>query len=172
MNQHLTPSAPVDHAAQAFEGLRQEVALLHAAMQGLIAEREKVPDYSPTLAVHARKLDAVLDSIARMAQAPTIALTPVALVSELNQAAVDARSEDRRLIEEARSTLHQSIGRIDHLAERARSTDRQRKRELRIGGSAFMAGILLWSVLPGMIARVLPAIWHVPEWMAERMLQG
>jgi len=35
---------------------------------------------------------------------------------------------------------------------------------------AFLFGILLWSFLPGFVARSLPESWHVPQWMAARTL--
>jgi hypothetical protein len=34
----------------------------------------------------------------------------------------------------------------------------------------FAAGILLWSILPGVLVRALPESWHAPEWMAARMM--
>lgn len=30
--------------------------------------------------------------------------------------------------------------------------------------------MLLMAILPGVVARSLPASWHVPEWMAARMI--
>jgi hypothetical protein len=37
-----------------------------------------------------------------------------------------------------------------------------------IGG--LIAEILLWSIIPGAIARRLPTSWHVSEWMAARVM--
>lgn len=168
-----TPSQEgiADNPTQAFEGLRQEISLLHNAIQGLTAAREKIPDYTPTLGAMNKQLRAPLDGIDRIEQAPAVKLTPAAMVGELNKAATDVRAEDKRQMDEARAALHKSIGWIDGIVVRARSTDHQRKREIWIGGGAFFAGILLWSFLPGVIARSLPARWHVPEWMAERTNQ-
>jgi hypothetical protein len=39
-----------------------------------------------------------------------------------------------------------------------------------LGVGALAAGILLWSILPGPIARILPEGWHVPKWMAIRTI--
>jgi hypothetical protein len=36
--------------------------------------------------------------------------------------------------------------------------------------AGLLAGILVCAVLPGVIARSLPASWHVPEWMAARTM--
>jgi Family of unknown function (DUF6118) len=37
-------------------------------------------------------------------------------------------------------------------------------------GGGVLGGILLWSFLPGTIARAVPESWHWPERMAEGML--
>ena len=42
--------------AQAFEAVRRELSLLHSAVAGLAAEREKIPDYSETLGQMAHAL--------------------------------------------------------------------------------------------------------------------
>lgn len=163
-------SAIADDPTQAFEGLRQEISLLHTAIQGLTAAREKVPDYNPTLGAIGKQLVTITESIEVVAQAPAVKLTPTVIVRELTKAAIDVRAEDKRQMDEARAVLHQSIGRLEGIAFRARTTQNQCKREMGIGGSAFFVGILLWSFLPGVIARSLPASWHVPEWMAARTL--
>jgi Family of unknown function (DUF6118) len=159
-----------DDPTQAFESLRQEISLLHTAIQGLTAAREKIPDYSPTLGAISRQLAAMTEGIARIEQAPAVKLTPAMMVQQLAKAAADARADDKRQMDEARADLHQAIGRIDGIAVRARSTHHQRKRELWTMVGAFLAGILLWSFLPGMVARSLPESWHVPQWMAARTL--
>ena len=170
MTQDPIPQGDSAGPVQAFEALRQEVSLLRTAIQGLTAAREQVPDYTPTLASLRGLLDAGLKGIDRIEQAPAVKLTPEDVARELNQAATAVRAEDRQQLEVARAALHQSIGRIDAIAGRARSTDHERKRELWIGAGGLFAGILLWSFLPGVVARSLPQSWHVPEWMAERTL--
>ncbi|MGN8000145.1 hypothetical protein [Sphingomonas sp. 22176] len=159
-----------DDPTQAFESLRQEISLLHTAIQGLTATREKIPDYSPTLAAISRQLATMTEGITRIEQAPAVKLTPAMMVQQLGKAAADVRADDKRQMDEVRADLHQMIGRIDGIVVRARSTDHQLKRELWMMLGAFLSGILLWSFLPGMIARSLPESWHVPQWMAARML--
>ncbi|CAH0356950.1 MAG: hypothetical protein WA085_14235 [Sphingobium sp.] len=102
-------------------------------------------------------------SIEAAGQAPAVKLTPTVMVRELAKAAIDVRAEDKRQMDEVRAVLHQSIGRLERIALRARITQHQCKREVAIGGGAFIAGILRWSFLPGVITRSLPASWHVPE---------
>ncbi|MDR7155703.1 hypothetical protein J2W40_002539 [Sphingobium xenophagum] len=164
-------SAITDDPSQAFEGLRREISLLHTAIQGLTAARERIPDYNPTLGAIGKQLATLTEDIGVIAQAPAVKLTPTVMVRELAKAAIDVRADDKQQMDEARAVLHQSIGRLEGIALRARTTQHQRKRGVAIGGCAFIAGILLWSFLPGVIARSLPASWHVPEWMAARMLK-
>lgn len=159
-----------DDPTQAFESLRQEISLLHTAIQGLTAAREKIPDYSSTLGAISRQLTAMTEGLARIEQAPAVKLTPAMMVQQLAKAAADARAEDKRQMDEARAELHKVIGRMDGLVVRARSTDLQRKRELWMMLGPFLAGILLWLILPGFVARSLPESWHVPQCMAARTL--
>lgn len=47
----------------------------------------------------------------------------------------------------------------------------EQRRRLALGsGGGLLAGILLWSFLPGMIARSAPESWHWPESMAARTI--
>lgn len=159
-----------DDPTQAFESLRQEISLLHTAIQGLTAAREKMPDYTPTLGAISRQLTAMTEGITRIEQAPAVKLTPALMVQHLAKAAADARADDKRQMDEARADLHKAIGRIDGIVVRARATHHQHQRELWMMIAAFLAGILLWSFLPGLVARSLPESWHVPQWMAARTL--
>lgn len=79
-------------------------------------------------------------------------------------------SWDARLHQAARDTLAQSIGRLDGIVERGQAVDRLQRTRLIHAGSGLLAGMLIWSFLPGAIARSLPESWHVPEWMAARTL--
>lgn len=84
-------------------------------------------------------------------------------------AAKNARAGDARKLDEARDTIARSIGRIDGIIERGQSVEGQSHLLRRSCAATAMATILLWSILPGAIARTLPASWHVPEWMAARI---
>ncbi|AMG75792.1 DUF6118 family protein [Sphingopyxis granuli] len=50
----------------------------------------------------------------------------------------------------------------------ARTRQGQREHLLRGIGGGVLAGCLLWSLLPGMIARSVPESWHWPEKIARR----
>ncbi|MHA6721311.1 hypothetical protein ACX40Y_17905 [Sphingomonas sp. RS6] len=90
------------------------------------------------------------------------------MVQQLAKTASEARADDKRQMDEARADLHKVIGRIDGIIVRAQSTGHQRKRELWMMAAAFLAGILLWSFSPGMVAGSPPESWHAAQWMAAR----
>ncbi|WP_428969901.1 hypothetical protein ACQR50_04165 [Sphingomonas sp. Xoc002] len=154
----------------AFEDLRAEISLLRRAVEGLTAARERMPDYTPTLGSMMAQLKTTQEALQRIERSPAVALTPVALTKEIVQAAASARAEDARKLDEARDTIARSIGRIDGIVERGQSAEGQSRLLRRSCAATAMATILLWSILPGAIARSLPVSWHVPEWMAARIV--
>ena len=56
MESHANSPIAPDDPATAFAALRGEVSLLRRAVEGLTAERQNVPDYSPTLTDLSRRL--------------------------------------------------------------------------------------------------------------------
>jgi len=154
----------------AFEDLRAEISLLRRAVEGLTAARERMPDYTPTLGSMMGQLKTTQEALHRIERSPAVALTPIELTKEIVQAAANARADDARKLDEARDTIARSIGRIDGIVERGQSVEGQSRLLRRSCAATAMATILLWSILPGAIARSLPASWHVPEWIAARIL--
>lgn len=156
--------------AQAFEAVRRELSLLHSAVAGLAAEREKIPDYSETLGRIAHSLGENNKRLAGIEQSRAISLSPVELVKEIAAAAETVRIEDRRMLDTARGALDQALGRADGMIKRGQAAGRQVKRERWHAAAGLFFGMLIWAVLPGAIARSLPTSWHVPEWMAARTM--
>ena len=164
------PHAPISDIARALEDLRAETSLTRYAVEGLTAARERIPDYTPTLGEMSEDLRALQDALERIEQSPAFALTPAELTEEILKAAGAARAEDARRLDEAREALFRSIGRVDGIVQRGQTVEGQRWRLIWCCAGSTIAAILLWSVLPGAIARALPASWHVPEWMASRTM--
>lgn len=156
--------------AAAFEELRREVSLARAAVEGLTAARERVPDYSITLGQIADRLKATAAAVDRIEKAPAVSLSPDAMTTEIVKASAAARAADARLIQDARDALSQALGRVDGIVQRGKAADQQIRRQCWAAGGGLLVGILIWSVMPGAVARSLPASWHVPEWMAARTI--
>jgi len=161
---------PASETALAFDDLRAEISLLRRAVEGLTAARERMPDYTPTLGSMNAQLKSTQDALQRIERSPAVALTPVELTKEIVQAAVMARAEDARKLDEARDTIARSIGRVDGIVERGQSVEGQARLLRWSCGVTAMATVVLWSILPGAVARSLPVSWHVPEWMAARIV--
>lgn len=90
MDQDVKPEEPVDPAAVAFEGLRREVALLHAAMGGLTAERASAPDYSETLGEITKGMTVLVGRMGKLAVSPALALTRAEMARQISAAGDDA----------------------------------------------------------------------------------
>lgn len=170
MTDDPTQTSPIEDFTQAFEALRGETSLIRAAVEGLTAARERLPDYSVTLGQMAEALQEAADGINRIERSPAVRLSPAALTLEIIKAGTDARVEDARRLDEAREAIARSVGRIDGIVERGQAADRQFHRLIWSCSGSALAGILLWSILPGALARTLPESWHVPEWMAARTM--
>jgi hypothetical protein len=156
---------------EALEALRGEVSLNRHALERLISVREQIPDYSVTLGQMAKALKEAAGGIDRIEASPGVNLSPAALTAEIVKAGADARAEDRNLIRETRDAMSRSIGRVDGIVERGQAADQQLRRLIWSGLGGLLIGMFLWSVLPGAVARSLPASWHVPEWMAGRTMR-
>lgn len=154
----------------AFEELRREVSLTRAALEGLTAARERIPDYTPTLGQIAERLKLITAAAERIEKAPAISLSPDAMVTEIVKASTAVRAADTKLIAHARDAMSRSIGQVDGIVQRGQAAERQSEERLWLGIGGMLIGVLLWSALPGVIARSLPASWQVPGWMAARTM--
>ena len=154
----------------AFEELRREVSLTRAALEGLTAARERIPDYTPTLGQIAERLKLITAAADRIEKAPAIGLSPHAMVVEIVKASTAVRAADAKLIADARDAMSRAIGQVDGLVQRGQAAKLQIEERLWTGIGGGLIGVLLWSALPGVVARSLPASWQVPGWMAARTM--
>lgn len=161
---------PDSDAAEVFERVCSKLSLLHSAIEGLTAAREQTPDYSATLCSVLEGLRSLDGRLQAIEHSRALAMSPVVLVEEINAAAQDARVQDRQILAESREALSRSLGQLDGMIARGRLVAGRACRERWIAGGGVLAGILLWSVLPGAIVRSLPESWNAPEWMAARMM--
>jgi len=171
------PDPPVsevagDPAADALARLEGELALMRRAVQHLAAERADIviPDYGPTLTDMAKRMGAIDGSLKSMAGHPAMQMTPDSIGQRIAAAAEAARRIDQDRISQARSDLNHAVQEMRSVMVQARNAAEQRQKLYQVAGGAVLAGILLWSFLPGTIARVMPESWHWPERMAARMV--
>lgn len=122
---HTQDSAPEADAIDILEGLREEMSLMVAAVKGLAAAKEKIPDYAPTLREIIRFLDDIDKRLGRVEAKPAMMLTPAIMADEFGKRAVEVRAEDRVAISSAREALARSLGQVEGLMKKSRSTEEQ-----------------------------------------------
>ena len=161
-----------DPAAQAFARLEGELALMRRAVQHLAAERADIviPDYGQTLTDMAKRMGAISESLKGIAGHPAMQMTPDGFGQRIAAAAEAARRSDQDRISQARSDLNHAAQEMRSVTAHARTAAEQRQQLYQVAGGALLAGILLWSFLPGTIARAMPDSWHWPERMAAPMM--
>ena len=166
------PEDESDPAAEAFARLEGELALMRRAVQHLAAERADIviPDYGATLSEMTKRLAAVSRSVDAIADHPAMQLTPDSIRNQIAALAESARRTDQDRISQARYDLHHATQEMRSVTAHARTAADQRQQLVKVAGGALLAGILLWSFLPGTIARAMPESWHWPERMAQNVL--
>ncbi|MGQ3100406.1 MAG: hypothetical protein ACT6Q5_03535 [Sphingopyxis solisilvae] len=141
-------SANTADAAEAFEELRSEVSLLRAAIEGLTAAKDKLPDYSPTLRAIEARLEHIDQQIESILDKPAMRLTPLTLAAESHEAARSYGAEDRKSVGKARADLAQAIGRVEGMVKQKRSTDEQN-------------WWVTWAAIGGLLCGTLLALFGV-----------
>lgn len=162
----------IDQAAEAFARLEGEMALMRRAVQHLAAERADIviPDYGSTLTEMTKRLGAIAGSIGDIAEHPAMQVTPDGFGRRIEAAAQAARRDDQGRINDAHNELRQAAQDMRAVTSHARTSAEQRRKLFQAVGGGVLGGILLWSVLPGTIARAMPKSWQWPERMAAKMV--
>lgn len=119
-----TANPPAD-AATAFEDLRREISLQRTAIEGLTSAKDKLPDYSPTLRDMEARLGKLEKQIQGINERPAMQLTPLTIATQMHEALMTFRADDRKILVEACDTLARTLGRVEGLMKQKRSTDDQ-----------------------------------------------
>jgi hypothetical protein len=170
MTQDSTPNVEANLAAHAFAELRGEISLLRRAVERLTDERASQPDYAPSLEAISKRMEDVGVWVERVSEKPALKLTPEKIAREIATAGTSSRERDQQILERAAGGMDAATARVDAALARARSAVEQDRELLRNRVAFAVAGMVLFSILPGAIARSLPASWAVPERIAARML--
>ena len=155
-----------DPATRAFTRLEGEMAMMRRAVEHLATEKSEIdiPDYSKTLGEMANRLV----SIERQ---PAMQMTPEDFEARMTTAAARARRDDEVLIVAAKRERGEAIRDLRAIIGTANSIYEQKRLRWWYVGGGLLAGCLLWSVLPGFVARTLPTSWHLPERIAARTVR-
>ena len=164
-------------AAEAFEAMCVELALLRRAVEGLAAERGAIdfPDYTETLGRMQKGVDATADRIAAIndviARSPALAMTPEQMAQRIAAAGNAARREDQAALAKAGEDKARVMAELRAIAGSAWTLAEQKNRQLWFGLGGVAIGVVAWAIVPGFVAReIAPASWQWPERMAARTL--
>lgn len=119
-----TARQPAD-AATAFEDLCREISLQRTAIVGLTAAKDKLPDYSPTLRDMEARLGLLERHVESMNERPAMQLTPLTIATQMHEALMTFRADDRKILVEACDTLARTHGRVEGMIKQKRSNDDQ-----------------------------------------------
>ncbi len=166
MDEHQLPQRiqhEADPATRAFNRLEREMALMRRAVENVAIEKAEIdiPDYGSTLTEIAERLLAIED-------APALKMTPEDMAARINGAAAKARHEDWNALNKAKQQHDEAAYALRSLVGTATSVKEQRRHLHWAAGGGLLAGMLIWSFLPGVVARTLPASWDLPERIAAR----
>lgn len=142
MEPYANPPVAQDDPASAFTALRGEVSLLRRAVEGLTAERQNAPDYTPTLTGLSSRLAHAEELLGKIAESPAMRLTPENLAVSIARASETARAGDRETLDKSGATLRASIASINAVVEQAWTADRQWKHLCWTGGGGLLLGVL------------------------------
>jgi len=159
-------STQPDPATQAFTRLEGEMALMRRAVEHLVTEKADIaiPDYSSTLAEMTKRLVSI-------ERKPAMQMTPEDMAARIKGAAEEARREDRATLAEAKQKHVDAARALSALHGTATTIADQCRRLKWAAGGGLFAGMLLWSILPGIVARIMPTSWHWPERIAARTVR-
>lgn len=173
------PEPRQETAAEAFArldervaGLDGRIALMARAVEHMAAERLniEIPDYNPTLEKTNVYLAAIHKRMKAIEDAPALDMTPEDMGIRIAAAAQKAREADRASVEEVQQSQASAVQALRQIIGHARARDVQRGHLLWGIGGGILAGCLLWSILPGAVARALPERLHAPEKMATHIV--
>ena len=164
--------AETDPATEAFARLQGEMAMVRHTVQNMARERADIviPDYTATLGQMADQLEQVSKTLNAIGRKPAIELTPEDIAVQIKRASLDMLGDASDLFRHGRKDLDLATGRLAAIVGRVRTKDEQKRQTWRFAGVGVLAGILLWSILPGAIARTMPESWFWPERMARKMI--
>lgn len=134
-------------AAEAFESLRREVALMRLGVEALAAERRAQPDYTETLGQLAADMASNSAAMERLAKRGALSLTPEDVAREIRIAQGHARREAAEVVQDAARHLFAATMELGRWLEQARTADLQNRRMLQAGIAGLLfGGVVGWAL--------------------------
>jgi hypothetical protein len=158
---------PDPTAAEAFERLRSEVALLRRAVEGVAADvGGEAIDYSPTLAAISEAVEAASAKVTALGEKPVLALAPEQLGALLQAASARVLAKPLGELERDRAALGRATEALQASRQAEAARSRSWRRTAALLGAGALFGAVGWGMLLGPVARRMPSAWNVPERLA------
>ncbi|QWC57660.1 hypothetical protein F7D01_11735 [Erythrobacter sp. 3-20A1M] len=159
-----------DPATEAFSRLEGELAMVRHTVQNMARERADIviPDYTATLGQMAEQLAQVSKTLTAIGSKPAIELTPEDIAVQIKRASHDMQRDTSDLFRQGRRDFDSAATQLSAMVGRVRAEHEQKRQTWRFAAMGLAAGMLLWSILPGTIARAMPESWRWPERMARK----
>ncbi len=161
-----------DPAAQAFEDLRKEVALVRSALTGLAAEYSglEIPDYSQTLGEIMESSKVTTKYLNVIAKLPALEQTPDKLAQEMIAAADQVRKFEQESLRNAYNLFRVERIELSQYMHHHRQAEDQDRLLVKTGWSGVAVGLILYALFAGPLVRLMPEGWLLPERMAASVL--
>ncbi|WP_242186396.1 DUF6118 family protein [Sphingomonas sp. CARO-RG-8B-R24-01] len=98
-------------------------------------------------------------------------MTPGNLGASIVRASEQVRAQDSEMLRTAHDTSTTLIQQLRLTIQQVEAARVQKQHLLLAAAVGLFLGILLWSILPGIVTRALPESWAAPEWMAMRTMR-
>lgn len=174
------PEPREETAAEAFArlddrvaGLDGRIALMARAVEHMATERLniEIPDYNPTLEKTNAYLAAIHKRMKAIEDSPALDMTPEDMGARIAAAAHKAREADRASVERVQQSQADAAQALRQIIGNARTREQQREHLWWGIGGGVLVGCLLWAILPGVVARIMPVGWYLPERIAARIVR-
>ncbi len=168
-----TDESQAGDAAEAFEHLTQEVAVLHHTVEELVdaIQLKEPPDYSSTLGEIARDLGSIRERLGQIERHPALRISPADYPEAIARAGGTAMREAVSQLDQAQRDTERTTHTLVHVIGSARTQDRQRKRLMITAAIALVVGLVgapfLGRLLPfGLDTRMAATVMGADRWSA------
>jgi len=173
MHDTAEPQSPAtDPAAEAFEALRKEVALIRSALTGLAAEYSglEIPDYSQTLREIMDTSKVTTKYLNVIAKLPALHQTPDKFAEQILAAGEQLRKYEQESLQNACNLFRHERNELSRYMHHHRTAEDQDRLMVKVGWSGIAVGLILYALFAGPLVRLMPGSWLLPERMAASVL--
>lgn len=158
-------------AAIEFAAMSRKLALVLAAQEGFAVRLQELHgrDYTDDLSkIHARQ-DEVGKALKALTETPAMQVSLNEVTAGIERAGESVRAKDQQALMQGQAAFIQAAQDMKKVVASARSAVAQKQWLAGAAGGGLLLGMILFAILPGVIARSMPATWLWPE---QRAMQA